>query len=277
MSKHEPKHNVDKIRLLLSLWVTYHAKTTFPGLCFCWHFTFCFSLCGFEVPTISLPLPLSPPCCLSAPLLPSSAPSLHPQGQWPRLIAVSIAHGFPLLLWPDFCSKRACSWVWNILLFPQTTCQTHKEREQMGIFQRDTGETVCFCSIFIFKIWIFYHVLKSDWGFFFSSDAATSFEKKSILTLKKALKKKNSLKHLIFNSKEDWITDVWVYFKSYSYWKMLCLWLLKYTLAFSPCSMYWEGPQPIYLFCAFRSLTWKGTLIHIWHCELAWKENEDVR
>lgn len=189
---------------------------------------------------------------------------------------------FPLLMAsPCYCGQTSAVSVLvpgsgTYFCFPKQHAKLTR-KENKWEFQRDTGETVCFCSIFIFKIWIFYHVLKSDWGFFFSSDAATSFEKKSILTLKKALKKKNSLKHLIFNSKEDWITDVWVYFKSYSYWKMLCLWLLKYTLAFSPCSMYWEGPQPIYLFCAFRSLTWKGTLIHIWHCELAWKENEDVR
>ncbi len=94
------------------------------------------SLCGSNVPSLSLSLPRSPLCCLSAPLLPSSAPSLHPQGQWPRLIAVSIAHGFLSPLWPDFCSKPACSWVWNILLFPKTSGQSHEEREGMGNLKR---------------------------------------------------------------------------------------------------------------------------------------------
>ena len=60
------------------------------------------------------------PCAASLPHFcpPLLPPSLHPRGEWPGLIAVSIAHGFPLLPRPDFCSKCACSWVWNILFFP---------------------------------------------------------------------------------------------------------------------------------------------------------------
>lgn len=128
MFSYKLKDTVVKVRLPSSL-SHVSAKKHSPRAVFKLTFHFCLHCVASASPLYHFHY--LPPCCLSAPLLPSSAPSLHPRGQWPRLIAVSIAHGFPLLLRPDFCSKRACSWVRKILL----SGQAHKGRGQMGILE----------------------------------------------------------------------------------------------------------------------------------------------
>lgn len=44
MSRHKLKDSVVKVKLPSSLCDSYHSKTTFPGLCFCRHFTLAFTV-----------------------------------------------------------------------------------------------------------------------------------------------------------------------------------------------------------------------------------------
>lgn len=89
---------------------------------------FCFHCVAFEYPTISLslPTPTRLPLCPTFALL--KLPPSYPRGLWPGLIAVSIAHGFPLLLQPDFSSKRALFLGREQTSFPKHVAKITREQ-----------------------------------------------------------------------------------------------------------------------------------------------------